>query len=247
MRNKNSVIITGAAGEIGSAIAEKFYMNDVHTVGVDIKEPSSKYIDEFIFQDLTNTNLERLNDRIKSINSKTPIQYLINNAAIQIVKPMQDLTIKDMLDTYSCNLFSPIILANICKDYLKYVNGSIINIASVHAVATKNNFSIYASSKAALVSITRSMAIEFAPNVRVNCVSPAAIDTEMLRSGFVGNESAMNSLSNCHLLNRLGTAVEVAEVVYFLTSEKCGFVTGIEFSLDGGVTSRLLDPDNYMI
>jgi NAD(P)-dependent dehydrogenase (short-subunit alcohol dehydrogenase family) len=125
---------------------------------------------------------------------------------------------------------------------LRTVRGCVINIASIHTSLTKREFTLYASSKGAMDAMTRSLALELAPDVRVNSVVPAATDTQMLRDGFNQNMEGMKGLGSCHPIGRIAKAEEVAQAVLFLASEKASFITGESLRVDGGIGACLHDP-----
>ena len=126
--------------------------------------------------------------------------------------------------------------------FLKANNGSVINIASIHATVTKQKFTAYATSKGALVSMTRALVIELAPDVRVNAIIPAATDTPMLRAGFGDDLEGLNVLGEYHPLRRIARAEEVAQVALFLVSAQASFMTGAAINVDGGIGACLHDP-----
>ena len=94
-----------------------------------------------------------------------------------------------------------------------------------------------------MVTMTRALAVELGPRgVRANAILPAATDTAMLRAGFEGNETAYRALKDFHPLKRIGTPDEIAELVAFLASDKCAFINGSMFGIDGGIGAVLHDP-----
>ena len=131
---------------------------------------------------------------------------------------------------------------------LRSQGGSIVNVSSVHAIATSPGMAAYAASKGALMALTRAAAIELASeNIRVNAVLPGAIDTDMLRAGLVRNheknvsfQKRLDSLSKKHVIGRIGQPQEVGEMVLFLANDRgSSFITGQSIVIDGGATIRL--------
>jgi len=126
--------------------------------------------------------------------------------------------------------------------------GAIVNVSSVHAVATSTNIAAYAASKGGLLALTRALAIEFAPdNIRVNAILPGAVDTPMLRSGLsrghLGGESVVDRLDNLArktVNGRIGKPEEIARSILFLADDhQSSFMTGQAMIVDGGATARL--------
>jgi NAD(P)-dependent dehydrogenase (short-subunit alcohol dehydrogenase family) len=119
----------------------------------------------------------------------------------------------------------------------------VVNVASIHALSTKPRFVTYATSKAALVGLTRAMAIDLGPKLRVNAICPAATATQMLLSGFGKSTDKLAELSAKHPLGRIATAEEVAQAALFLASEAASFISGVTLNVDGSIGARLHDPD----
>ena len=126
--------------------------------------------------------------------------------------------------------------------------GAVVNVSSVHAVATSKDIAAYAASKGGLLALTRAMAIEFAEdNVRVNAILPGAVDTPMLRAGLnrdhAGSgtmQSRLENLARRTVSGKVGRPEEIAQAIYFLADEEqSSFMTGQAMIVDGGATARL--------
>jgi NAD(P)-dependent dehydrogenase (short-subunit alcohol dehydrogenase family) len=125
--------------------------------------------------------------------------------------------------------------------------GSIVNVSSVHAIATSTKIAAYAASKGGMVALTRALALELAPQIRVNAILPGAVDTPMLRDGLMrghlqGANAAelVNDLGSKHVIGRVGQPSEIAEAIYFLADDdRSSFMTGQTLIVDGGATARL--------
>lgn len=243
---KNPVaLVTGAQGGIGKAICRAFSNSGYRVIGVDYKENFDPDINWIRF-DLTKLHTdsclaEHFFNKIKDI-SGGQVNVLINNAAIQIVKPFEKISPDDWNVTLNTNLLAPFWLAQKLFPLLRVAKGSVINIASIHAKLTKSNFCLYATSKGALVSLTRSLAIDCSPYVRVNSILPAATDTDMLREGLKNSAINFNELGKYHPLRRIAKSEEIANVAVFLASENASFITGTIINADGGIGICLHDP-----
>jgi NAD(P)-dependent dehydrogenase (short-subunit alcohol dehydrogenase family) len=115
---------------------------------------------------------------------------------------------------------------------LKAMGGAIVNLSSQAGLEGYADVTVYCTSKAAIINMTRAMAMELAPEVRVNCVCPGVIDTDMARTEYDLVEQA-----DGYPLKRIGTAAEVATAILYLSSPEAGFVTGAALPIEGGVTA----------
>ena len=243
--NKKYVLITGANGGIGKELCKKFKTMNWNVYGVDINDNTDNtYIDEFINLDLTEKG--SINQIIESIkNNGNRLDCIVNNAALQICKPSWELSEEDWDNTYACNVKTPFLLINKLLPFLKNNKGNVINIGSVHSINTSDEISAYASSKSALVGLTKNLAIELSKfNIRVNSISPGAINTGMLRSGLGRNnknnlseEELINRLGSKHLLGKIGDPYNVADFVYYIIQNE--FINGSNLIMDGGASIKL--------
>ena len=184
-------------------------------------------------------------DIISQVQSHLPnksLEALINNAAIQILDPVERLTADNWHTTLDINLVAPFLLIQALSQNLTVGQGSVVNIASIHSILTKPGFVCYATSKAALVGLTKSLSVEFGGRVRINALSPAAISTPMLLDGFMDKPELLKELANMHPIGRIGIPNEVAQAALFLVSKQAGFITGTILDINGGVGNRLHDP-----
>jgi NAD(P)-dependent dehydrogenase (short-subunit alcohol dehydrogenase family) len=140
------------------------------------------------------------------------------------------------------NLSAPFFLIQAFLPRLAASNGSVINVASVHAKLTKPGFIAYATSKAALVGLTRAMAVEIGSRVRVNAIAPAAIATPMLGAGFADAPHKLELLRAFHPVGAIGLPSQVADLAVYLTSNSSRFINGSVVEVDGGIGARLHDP-----
>jgi NAD(P)-dependent dehydrogenase (short-subunit alcohol dehydrogenase family) len=116
--------------------------------------------------------------------------------------------------------------------------GVVINLASVQAFVSQNNVAAYTTSKTAILGLTRSIAVEYAPTIRCVAVCPGTVDTPMLRDAIKLSPDPNEVLEECnqmHPVKRIGTPEEVAELIVFLASDKASFITGQPIRIDGGL------------
>ena len=176
------------------------------------------------------------------------LDALVNNAAVQLCKPLVGTTAEEWDEVMASNVRSAYLGVRFGHALLRCRESAIVNVASVHAAATSIGLAAYAASKGALVSLTRAMAIELASDgIRVNAVLPGAVDTPMLRAGLrrghagAGEEEVLvQRLGERHPLQRVGRPEEIAEAILFLCDgTRSSFVTGQTFVIDGGALARL--------
>lgn len=242
-----SVVITGAAGGIGQALCQLFKQQGYVVIASDRKEAEGLACDAFVQADLQKLCqvTEYREQVIQTIRGHLPgvgLHGLINNAAVQIVKSTDDLTVEDWHTTLDVNLLAPFFLTQALLPELERASGSVVNVASIHAQLTKPGFVCYATSKAALVGLTKSMAVDLGPRVRVNAICPAAVETPMLLAGFEGQQQSLQDLAHHHPIQRIAHPMEIAEAAGFLISGKSSFMTGEVLNICGGIAGRLHDP-----
>ncbi|MEZ5895358.1 MAG: SDR family oxidoreductase [Parvularculaceae bacterium] len=245
-----AVLITGCNGGIGRALVEVFAADGWRVVGVDRHgAPASGDGPGVAF---VGADLEALCDDdallsdfaagVRAAADGAPLKCIVNNAATQILAPTEELTRAAFVSSIKVNTVAPFLLAKTFLSDLAAVKGSIINIGSVHAEATKPEFAAYATSKAALHGLTRALAVDLGPDVRVNTLAPAATATQMLKAGFENNPAGFAELEKVHPIGRIADPAEIAGLAKFLASDDAAFVTGATLYADGGVLSRLHDP-----
>ena len=232
------IVITGSSGGIGSSIVRYFKKLGWITVGIDISESSEA--DCFYQLDMSKDDMSEYERIVTTIGKKYGrIDLLVNNAAIQICKKWDDYQMEDWNKTFNVNLKSCYVLSKLCKQCLSKSNGSIVNICSVHSIATSAGIGLYALSKGALLTLTRSMSLEYIKDgVRVNSISPGAIDTPMLRKGIERNPSeGWKKLEQSCPAGRVGKPEEIASAVHFAYQNE--FMVGENLVIDGGATIKL--------
>jgi NAD(P)-dependent dehydrogenase (short-subunit alcohol dehydrogenase family) len=245
---KKAVVITGVLGGIGSELKKVFEESSFTVIGIDkrqVEDGNPFHLhDDIISCSDHGESSTRLLSRIERILDEYELELhgLINNAAVQILKPTESLQIEDWLETLKVNLLAPFFLSKGLLKRLENVHGAIVNISSIHERLTKPDFVAYATSKAALSGLTRAMAVDLGPRVRLNAICPAAIETAMLKAGFAGNPTGYQTLKDIHPVGRIGTPREVARLCVYLVNEGPGFLTGTTIGVDGGIAGRLHDP-----
>jgi NAD(P)-dependent dehydrogenase (short-subunit alcohol dehydrogenase family) len=241
------VLITGVAGGIGAATSQVFKASGWQVVGVDNRSVEGDFEGDYFFlADISNpSSVSQVFSQVAELSGR--FEALVNNAAIQLCKPLISTTSEEWDSIMAANVRSAYLMARGAYSLMKAGGGAVVNVSSVHALATSRNIAAYAASKGALLALTRALALELAPEIRVNAVAPGAIETQMLISGLTRGHLAgtdidklLEQLERRHPLGRIGKPKEVAEAVLFLCDNKrSSFITGQLLVVDGGALARL--------
>lgn len=232
------VLVTGASRGLGLSIAKKF-LDDNDIVYINYKSTSLKELEEK-YRDFTNAKFikcdvsseEQVRDMMHKIKEdQGHLDVLVNNAGIAIDSEIQDKTKETFSHILDVNLIGPFLTCKYAKDLM--AKGSIINISSTNGIDTYYSYSLdYDASKAGLINLTHNFATMYAPDIRVNCVAPGWINTEMNKE--LDKEYIKEECDNI-LLNRFAEPDEVANVVFFLASDKASYINNSVIRVDGGI------------
>jgi NAD(P)-dependent dehydrogenase (short-subunit alcohol dehydrogenase family) len=241
-------LITGAARGIGRATAERFAASGWEVLGIDreVAEPALEGMD---LRQLDVTDREAVANLIESLREEHGrLDALVNNAAVILTKPILETSESEWDRIQATNLRAVFTLSQLAYPLLEAARGAIVNVGSVHAIATSPNIAAYAASKGGVLALTRALALEFGPgSVRVNAVLPGAVDTEMLVQGLrrgLGSddsiEEGMEQLGLRTALGRVGEPEEIASAILFLADgQQSSYITGQSLVVDGGALARL--------
>lgn len=247
---KPAIVLTGAAGGIGEALARHLNGEGYAVVALDRRAGRDgdgiAWIEVDLAQ-LAHDELVRasLLEQIHAARGRLGadrIGALVNCAATQVVAPCAELKVEDFLRSLAVNVAAPFALSVLLHADLISSGGCIVNIGSVHAHLTKPGFCAYSTSKAALAGLTRALAVEWGDRIRVVSIEPAAIATPMLEAGFVHEPQRLAMLAATHPAGIIGQPEQVARWVIHLLADTSQFSNGTVINLDGGVSHRLHDP-----
>ncbi len=244
-------VITGSSGGIGSALVDTFLSDNYSVVGIDTIDSGRNSvgfveINADLCEFAKNENYrEKILNQIKNhLPERLDDFVLINNAALQILNPVSKLNWSDWDKTLTVNTMAPFFLVQGFLEQLIKTHGHVVNISSIHSKLTKVNFSCYATSKAALEALTRSLALELsAKGVSVNAIAPAAIATQMLKDGFAESPEKLKQLESYHPAGMIGSPDELASFVKSVAGQRGGFLTGSVLEFNGGIGGVLYDPN----
>jgi NAD(P)-dependent dehydrogenase (short-subunit alcohol dehydrogenase family) len=249
-RTTRTVLITGAAGGIGRATVAAFAGEGWRVIGLDRAPFGESFPADGLFLQTEVSHPEAVEAVFRRVREFSPsLDALVNNAAVQVAKPLIETTVEEWDMVIANNLRPAFLMTKLAYPLLKAAGGgAIVNVSSVHAVQTSANIAAYATSKGGLLALTRATAIEFASdNIRVNAILPGAVDTPMLRAGLnrghlQGDDihTRLDNLARKTVNGRVGKPEEIARAIYFLADgDQSSFMTGQAMIVDGGATARL--------
>lgn len=240
------VVVTGVSGGIGDACASSFLADGWKVVGLDVSPTERTDIDHRLC-DMGDTNDVVAACRAIATEFGDGLDALVNNAAVQVNSPLAETSDQEWADVMNTNVRGAFECMRELLPSLEARDGAVVNVASVHAVATSQNVSAYAASKGALVALTRAAAVELAHRgVRCNALLPGAVDTPMLRDGLTrrphpdGAEGNLEELRARTPLQVIASPEDIAKSVLFLADGlRSPYITGQSLIADGGATARL--------
>ncbi|REE56276.1 NAD(P)-dependent dehydrogenase (short-subunit alcohol dehydrogenase family) [Paenibacillus taihuensis] len=248
------VIVTGGGSGIGRAVCQRFAKEGATVIIVDRDAEqagaAAAEIDTAGFRAAAIMADVALESDVKQVVAETlsrfgHIDVLVNNAAVCPQIRITEMSLQGWNEVITNNLTSVFLFSReVIPSMVQQGGGAIVNVSSVHALATLDGYSAYAASKGGIVSLTRAIALDFAKqNIRVNTVLPGAIHTPMLESSVKNldtpREETMKTWNEAQPIGRVGQAEEIASVVLFAASPDNSFMTGASLVVDGGMTIDL--------
>ena len=231
-------LIFGATGSIGSSLAQQLKDSNQEAHLISRNEDELKALSEKLGFSFTVADVleDGFIDQIKPDISDDIIKGLAYCIGSIDLKPLKRVTESDMNKCMKLNLYSAIEAIQGFQDELKKSNGSIVLFSSVAAQKGFTNHTIIASAKAAIEGLTVTLAAEFAPSIRVNCIAPSLTDSKISQS-MLKSEVVAEALAKAHPLKRLGEGKDSASLAKFLLSGENSWVTGQIIGVDGGRSS----------
>jgi NAD(P)-dependent dehydrogenase (short-subunit alcohol dehydrogenase family) len=242
--NNTVAVVTGGAKGIGSATSRGFLREGASVAVLDLVAKEPEFVAENAARVLylkTDVSKEtQVRDAMLKVAARFGgIDYLVNNAGIQRYNPVTETSEDEWDFVMNVNLKSAFLCAKHAIPFMKKRGkGVVINLASVQSFVSQQNVAAYTTSKTALLGLTRSIAVDYAPSIRCVAVCPGTVDTPMLRDAInlsPDPDAVYQECVDMHPLKRVGTANEIAELVLYLCSDNAGFITGQYIRIDGGL------------
>ena len=239
---KRTLAILGGAGAVGRTLTLYAIKNDWRVIVLDLKSTIEKYSVpsgvEFKYTDLFDENL--LAETFKSLG---PLQGFVNTSGFTTsMQEIVDLDSEDITEVITGNLIGAFKASKLAVPKLKEGKGALVNVASGLASFSRPKFGPYAAAKAGLISMTKTLALEAAPSVRVNAVSPSAVDTDFIHGGagraqIKPLDLDFESIASNTPLKRVTTPEDIVGPILFLLEGASSYMTGHSLIVDGGWTA----------
>ena len=226
-------LIFGATGSVGSSLAEQLKNsgNDIHLVARnenEVKVIAEKLGCSYTVADVLEDNFV---ERVKAdVNEIKGIAYCVGSIDL---KPLRMVTEADLNKCMKLNLYSAVEAIKGYQESLKKNKGSVVLFSTVAAQRGFTNHTIIASAKAAIEGLTVTLAAEFAPNIRVNCIAPS-LSKSKIAEPMLKNTAIAEGIAKAHPLKRLGEGSDSAALAKFLITEESSWITGQIIAVDGG-------------
>jgi NAD(P)-dependent dehydrogenase (short-subunit alcohol dehydrogenase family) len=244
LQNKTAVITGGAKG-IGGASSRIFHREGASVAILDWDADAGERLarelgDRALFIQCDVSKESQVQEAIsKCIAAFGEIDILVNNAGIQRYSTITETSEEEWDLVMNVNLKSAFLCAkHAIPSMQRKGKGAVINVSSVQAFITQNNVAPYTTSKTAMLGLTRTIAVDYAPQIRAVAVCPGTVDTPMLRDAFQLSPDPGEVYRECvdmHLVKRIALPEEVGELIAYLASDKASFITGQAIRIDGGL------------
>jgi meso-butanediol dehydrogenase/(S,S)-butanediol dehydrogenase/diacetyl reductase len=230
-----AVVITGAAGGMGGATVALFKARGYKVIGTDREKSDNS--DFFVTGDVADESTwQKITALIES--EKLSVCSLINIAGRNYYDLITDAKKSEWINMFEVNVVAMVLGIKHLTPFLrKNSDSSVVNMSSIAAQIGTTGYSAYVASKGAVDSLTKALALELAPEIRVNAIAPGWIETQFTVAGLNLSEDPVafrRQAEQMHALNRIGLPEEIAKAIFFLATSDSSFVTGTTLTADGG-------------
>lgn len=242
------IIVTGGAQGIGRVVTQELLKSgynvsifDIDTEAMAEIKPGfdPKHCGLFI-TDVSSEVSVRSSIRA-SVKKFNTVYGLVNNAAYNVFKPLEELSTDEWNRAIATNLSGTFFCSKLLVPYLRESKGSIVNMCSTRAFQSEPNTESYSASKGGIYALTHAMAMGLGPDVRVNSISPGWIDVSTIKKKSEAKQEELSKADHAqHPAGRVGNAFDIARMVIFLMDPKNTFITGQDFVVDGGMTKKMI-------
>ena len=232
--SEKKILVFGGSGSIGKALATKLKSSNYSPIILsrnedELKEVSKKIECEYRVCDVLNTNnIKEISEEFKGEISG--IAYCVGSINLKPLKITND---QDFIESFKINTLGAINVIKLNQETLARNNGSILLYSTIAVKQGFTNHTIVSTAKGGIEGLTLSLAAEFAPKIRVNCIAPSLTDAKMTQK-LISNETIKKAIENMHPLPKIGKGEDFSDIGTFLLSDRNSWITGQIFHIDGG-------------
>lgn len=249
-----TVVVTGGAKGIGAGCVKVFHREQAQVVILDVDEEAGSKIenqlgDRVLFLSCDISDEKQVAKAMKkAADHFGGIDVLVNNAGILHYATVTETTEQAWDSLMNVNLKGAFLCAKHAIPYMqKAGSGVVVNMSSVQAYVVQEKVAAYVTTKSALIGLTKSIAVDYAPNIRSVAICPGGVDSELNRDAFQQSadpEKALQETIDIHLVKRMAQPEEIGEMVAYVASKKGSFITGQALRIDGGIGLRVAGSKN---
>ncbi len=233
----NKILVFGGTGSIGKALSKKLKKDNYEPIILSRNEEELKVVSKEIDCDYKVCDVLDL-EKVKNISEEFKddiygIAYCVGSINLKPIKISKD---EDYIESFKINTLGAINIIRLNYESLAKNNGSILLYSTIAVKQGFTNHTIVSTAKGAIEGLTLSLAAEFAPKIRVNCIAPSLTDAKMTKK-IISNDNIKKAIETMHPIPKIGSGEDFSDIGSFLLSEKNSWITGQIFHIDGGRSS----------